>query len=109
MIPAIMRSEMVRLIPGADADARIRQAEKESAAIIGFSSAIAAYGAFFIPMAYGISISLSGGAQAALWCFLVFYLSCIAITWWCYTRPGGLLHDIERGLSRSRPTAQPAE
>jgi NNP family nitrate/nitrite transporter-like MFS transporter len=109
MIPAIMRSEMVRLMPGADADARIRQAEKESAAIIGFSSAIAAYGAFFIPMAYGISISLSGGAQAALWCFLAFYLSCIAITWWCYTRPGGLLHDIERGLSRSRTTAQPAE
>jgi NNP family nitrate/nitrite transporter-like MFS transporter len=109
MIPAIMRSEMDRLMPTADAATRVRQGEKESAAIIGFSSAIAAYGAFFIPKAYGTSISLTGGAQAALWFFLAFYLSCMAITWWFYTRPGGMLHDIERGLIRSRPTAQPAE
>jgi NNP family nitrate/nitrite transporter-like MFS transporter len=105
MIPAIMRSEMGRLMPAADPDARIRQADKESAAIIGFSSAIAAYGAFFIPKAYGTSISLTGGVQAALWFFLLFYLSCIAITWWCYTRPGGLLRDIERG---SAPVPVPA-
>ena len=49
MIPAIMRKEMDRLMPTADAATRQRQAEKESAAIIGFTSAIAAYGAFFIP------------------------------------------------------------
>jgi len=113
MIPAIMRSEMDRLLPNADAATRLRQADKESAAIIGFTSAIAAYGAFFIPKSYGTSISLTGGAQAALWAFLVFYLSCIAITWWFYTRRGGLLHDIERGGGPSPPTrapaAQPAE
>jgi NNP family nitrate/nitrite transporter-like MFS transporter len=112
MIPAIMRTEMDRLMPDADAAARIRQADKESAAIIGFSSAIAAYGAFFIPKSYGTSISLTGGAQAALWFFLVFYLSCIAITWWFYTRRGGLLRDIERGnvpTSRPASAAQPAE
>jgi NNP family nitrate/nitrite transporter-like MFS transporter len=102
MIPAIMRSEMDRVMPTADADTRMRQADKESAAIIGFSSAIAAYGAFFIPMAYGTSISLTGGAHAALWCFLAFYLSCIGITWWFYTRPGGLLRDIERSAARAR-------
>jgi NNP family nitrate/nitrite transporter-like MFS transporter len=109
MIPAIMRAEMDRLLPAADADTRIRQSDKESAAIIGFSSAIAAYGAFFIPMAYGLSISLSGGALAALWCFLAFYLSCIAITWWFYTRPGGLLREVERGGVRtggSEPASQ---
>jgi NNP family nitrate/nitrite transporter-like MFS transporter len=112
MIPAIMRSEMDRLMPAADAATRLRQAEKESAAIIGFSSAIAAYGAFFIPKSYGTSISLTGGAQAALWGFLLFYLSCIAVTWWFYTRRGGLLHDIERGgptPSPREPAAQPAE
>jgi NNP family nitrate/nitrite transporter-like MFS transporter len=111
MIPAIMRSEMNRLMPGADADIRRRQAEKESAAIIGFSSAIAAYGAFFIPKSYGTSISLTGGAQAALWGFLIFYLTCIAVTWWFYTRRGGLLHDIERGGTTASPrtrAAQPA-
>jgi NNP family nitrate/nitrite transporter-like MFS transporter len=74
----------------------------EGAAIVGFSSAIAAYGAFFIPRAYGMSISLTGAARAALWCFLAFYLTCIAITWWFYTRPGGMLHDIERGASSAR-------
>jgi NNP family nitrate/nitrite transporter-like MFS transporter len=112
MIPAIMRSETNRLMPGADAATRTRQADKESAAIIGFTSAIAAYGAFFIPKSYGSSISLTGGPQAALWFFLVFYASCIAVTWWFYTRPGGLLHDIERGgpsSSAPTPAAQPAE
>jgi NNP family nitrate/nitrite transporter-like MFS transporter len=112
MIPAIMRSETDRLMPTADAATRSRQADKESAAIIGFTSAIAAYGAFFIPKSYGSSISLTGGPQAALAAFLVFYISCIAITWWFYTRPGGLLRDIERGTAPApKPTAtpQPAE
>jgi NNP family nitrate/nitrite transporter-like MFS transporter len=96
MIPAIMRLEMVRLMPSASADERTRQSDKESAAIIGFTSAIAAYGAFFIPKAYGSSISLTGGPEAALWAFLVFYISCLFVTWRVYTRPGGLLHAIER-------------
>ena len=96
MIPAIMRKETERMMPRADAMTRIRQADKESAAIIGFSSAVAAYGAFFIPKSYGTSISMTGGAEAALLAFLVFYLSCIAVTWWFYTRRGGLLHDLER-------------
>ena len=65
----------------------MRQGDKESAAIIGFTSAIAAYGAFFIPKSYGTSIAMTGGPQAALIGFLVFYLTCIAITWWFYTRP----------------------
>lgn len=105
MIPAIMRKEMDRLMPGTAASERLRQAEKESAAIIGFTSAVAAYGAFFIPKGYGTSIALTGGPQAALVVFLLFYVTCIAITWAVYTRPGGLLHDIERG---GGITAKPA-
>ena len=65
-----------------------REAAKESAAVLGFSSAFAAYGAFFIPKAFGTSISLTGGAEAALYGFLAFYLSCIAVTWWYYARKG---------------------
>jgi NNP family nitrate/nitrite transporter-like MFS transporter len=95
MIPVIMGSEMGRLMPAADVETRRRQADKESAAIIGFTSAIAAYGAFFVPKSYGTSISLTGGPQAALWAFFVFYLTCIAVTWWVYTRPRGLLHSLE--------------
>jgi NNP family nitrate/nitrite transporter-like MFS transporter len=110
MIPAIMRKEMDRLMPDADDATRRRNSEKESAAIIGFSSAIAAYGAFFIPKGYGTSIALTGGPEAALWGFLVFYVTCIAITWWVYARRGGLLYDIERGHGASlTASAQPAE
>jgi MFS transporter, NNP family, nitrate/nitrite transporter len=107
MIPVIMRSEVPRLMPEKPATAQIRQAEMESAAIIAFTSAIAAYGAFFIPKAYGSSIAMTGGPQAALWGFLIFYVTCVAVTWWFYTKPGGLLHDIERGTEPASP--QPAQ
>lgn len=96
MIPIIMRKEIARVMPQLDRAAQLKQAEKESAAIIGFTSAIAAYGAFFIPKSYGTSISLTGGPEAALIGFLVFYVICAAITFLVYTRKGGLLHDVER-------------
>jgi NNP family nitrate/nitrite transporter-like MFS transporter len=107
MIPNIMRQEIDRLMPGVDAATRTRQAEKESAAITGFTSAIAAFGAFFIPKSYGTSIDLTGGVQAALWGFFIFYVACVLITWAVYTRKGGLLHDIERrgvSLLATQPT-----
>jgi NNP family nitrate/nitrite transporter-like MFS transporter len=106
MIPAIMRKDMDRLMPGATADARRLQAERESAAIIGFTSAIAAFGAFFIPKSFGSSIAMTGSVAAALYGFLAFYITCIAVTWFVYTRPGGVLRDIERG-GGSKPGAAP--
>ncbi|WP_119419136.1 nitrate/nitrite transporter [Desertibaculum subflavum] len=109
MIPAIMRKEIPRLEPGMSPVDQVRQAEKESAAIIGFTSAIAAYGAFFIPRSYGTSISMTGGPEAALWGFLVFYASCVALTWWAYTRRGGLLYDVERGKAPPAPHPAPAQ
>jgi MFS transporter, NNP family, nitrate/nitrite transporter len=110
MIPNIMRKEIARLMPEIDATTRLRQAEKESAAITGFTSAIAAFGAFFIPKAYGTSIQLTGGAQAALWCFLGFYVTCVLITWGFYTRRGGLLYDVEhRAPASSRAVVSTAE
>ena len=81
------------------------QAERESAAVIGFTSAIAAYGAFYIPKAYGSSIELTGTANAALWGFLIFYVSCAALTWLVYSGPRGLLHDIERRLAPPKRAA----
>ena len=96
MIPAICARETERLMPAADAETRRQQTEKEAAAITGFTSAIAAFGAFFIPKSFGTSIALTGGAEAALWGFLAFYVTCLLITWGVYARRGGLLHDIER-------------
>ena len=101
MIPVILGQEIPRLMPHLSAADRTRQIDTESAAIIGFTSAIAAYGAFFIPKAYGTSIDATGGPEAALWCFLLFYVTCVVVTWFWYTRRGGLLHDIERRRSRS--------
>ncbi|MCZ7676900.1 MAG: MFS transporter [Roseovarius sp.] len=106
MIPIIMSREVPRLMPELEGGELRRQAERESAAIIAFTSAIAAYGAFFIPKAYGTSIAMTGSPVGALWAFLVFYAACLAITWVFYTRPGGLLHDIERG--KTAPSSAPA-
>jgi NNP family nitrate/nitrite transporter-like MFS transporter len=96
MVPAIMR-KAVDGAEGAMPEAQRKlQAERESAAVIGFTSAIAAYGAFYIPKAYGSSISMTGSADAALWGFLVFYVSCAAVTWLVYAGPRGILAPAPR-------------
>ena len=87
MVPGIMRKAVDAAEADAPASQRQLQAERESAAVIGFTSAIAAYGAFYIPKAYGSSIALTGSANAALWGFLAFYVSCAALTWLVYCRP----------------------
>jgi NNP family nitrate/nitrite transporter-like MFS transporter len=63
-----------------------RHAPTEAAAVLGFASAIGAYGGFFIPKAIGSSIALAGSPAPAFATFVVFYLSCMAITWWHYGR-----------------------
>ena len=95
MIPVIMRLEMPRLMPHLSGVEQSRQVDKEAAAMIGFTSAIAAYGAFFIPKSYGTAITLTGSPLAALWCFLIFYVICALVTRHFYTRRGGLLHAFE--------------
>ena len=91
MIPVIFRSYHQRLATADDDASQAaaqRQAGIESAAVVGFSSAIGAYGGFFIPKSYGSSIAITGEPVAAYYGFLVFYLSCLAITWWWYLRRG---------------------
>ncbi len=86
MIPSIMKKELPRLMKGTDAALIQKAIERESAAIIAFTSTIAAYGAFFIPKFYGTSISMTGAPNAALWGFLWFYVVCVVITWIFYSR-----------------------
>ena len=104
MIPSIMRKEVARLEPQLQGVDFARESDKESAAIIGFTSAVAAFGAFFIPKSFGSSITATGGPEVALYGFLVFYISCVAITWWFYTRRGGLLFDTERNRDLGAPS-----
>ena len=108
MIPVIMGREVPRLMPDLDPEARGRQTGMESAAIIAFTSAIGAYGGFFIPKAYGSSIALTGSPVGALWMFLAFYVICLVLTFAYYTRPGGMLHAIERKRAAEPLAAQTA-
>ncbi|WP_289117449.1 MFS transporter [uncultured Idiomarina sp.] len=84
MVPVIFLNQRKREL--GDTDEAIKQGNKESAAVIGFISAFAAYGGFFIPKSYGTSISLTGGVSAALVSFIIFYAICGVITWWFYSR-----------------------
>lgn len=90
MIPAIFRGEWnARLQRGQVTEEQAtRNANIESAAVIGFSAAIGAFGGFFIPKAFGTSLAMTGSAEAALYVFIAYYLSCIAVTWWWYARRG---------------------
>jgi NNP family nitrate/nitrite transporter-like MFS transporter len=88
MIPSIFLAEHTRLA-GDQPEAMERAAavaRRESAAVLGFTGAIGAYGGFLIPTSYGIATEITGSPQAALVVFAAFYLSCIALTWWCYLR-----------------------
>lgn len=97
MIPVIFRTLQERALGagagGGEQAAAARRASIESAAVIGFSSAVGAYGGFFVPKSYGTSITLTGGPEAALYGFIGFYLSCLAITWWWYYRKGAECHS----------------
>ena len=91
MIPVIFLTEHQRAAAGqglAAEEAGSKAGNKEAAAVLGFAGAIGAYGGFFIPKSYGTSIALLGGPEGALYVFIVFYLTCIAITWWYYARRG---------------------
>jgi NNP family nitrate/nitrite transporter-like MFS transporter len=89
MIPVIFATFHERRTAGggqAGREQALRDGAKEAAAVIGFSSAVAAYGAFFIPRAFGVSMKSTGSPAAAIVGFIVVYASCIALTWWYYAR-----------------------
>ena len=100
MIPAIMRVEIPRLEPGM-APSRAAEAGRDG---VGGDHRLHLGGRGLWrllhprkPMAR--RSPLTGGPSAALWGFMAFYVTCVALTWFFYTRRGGLLRDIERGGS----------
>lgn len=60
--------------------------DKEQAGpVLGWTSAVAAYGAFIIPQVLGEQIKLAT-PELALYGFAAFYTLCIIINWWFYLR-----------------------
>lgn len=53
--------------------------------VLGWTSAVAAYGAFIIPKVFGDQIQ-AGRPQYALFGFALYYLFCLALNWWYYRR-----------------------
>ncbi|MBE9610932.1 MFS transporter [Chitinilyticum piscinae] len=89
MIPTIFSTLCKREAAGkgeAEEKKSLLRGVKESAAAGGFISAIGAYGGFFIPQSFGLSMKSTGGPEMALYGFLVFYVTCIIITWYFYAR-----------------------
>ncbi len=89
MIPVIFLTHHERLAQvnkNISREKVMQDSNKEAAAVLGFTSAIGAYGGFFIPKSYGTAIAMTGSPIAALYVFIVFYVLCLAVTWWFYSR-----------------------
>jgi len=60
--------------------------------VLGWTSAIAAYGAFIAPVVIGAQIK-AGTPQMAMYGFAVFYALCLVLNWWFYLRAGAEIRN----------------
>jgi len=60
--------------------------------VLGWTSAVAAYGAFYIPKVFGEQIKATT-PEVALYGFAAFYIVCIMINWWFYLRKDGEIYN----------------
>jgi NNP family nitrate/nitrite transporter-like MFS transporter len=60
--------------------------EEQAGPVLGWTSAVAAYGAFIIPKVFGEQIKATT-PQYALYGFAIFYFICLLLNWWTYMRP----------------------
>ncbi len=58
---------------------------QQAGPVLGWTSAIAAYGAFVAPIVIGDQIK-AGTPQYAMYGFAVFYALCLVLNWWFYLR-----------------------
>lgn len=66
--------------------------KEQAGPVLGWTSAVAAYGAFLIPQIFGEQMK-AGTPEYALYGFAIFYGVCIAINWWFYLRPGAYVKN----------------
>ena len=60
--------------------------------VLGWTSAIAAYGAFIAPVVIGAQIK-AGTPQVAMYGFAAFYAVCLVLNWWFYLRTDAYLKN----------------
>jgi NNP family nitrate/nitrite transporter-like MFS transporter len=58
---------------------------QQAGPVLGWTSAVAAYGAFVAPIVIGNQIT-AGTPQYAMYGFAVFYAVCLVLNWWFYLR-----------------------
>ena len=61
--------------------------KEQAGPVLGWTSAIAAYGAYFIPKIFATQIR-AGTPEYALYGFALYYASCLGVNWWFYARKG---------------------
>ena len=66
--------------------------KEQAGPVLGWTAAVAAYGAFIIPKVFGEQMS-AGTPEYALYGFAAFYMVCILINWWFYLRPGAYIKN----------------
>jgi NNP family nitrate/nitrite transporter-like MFS transporter len=60
--------------------------QEQAGPVLGWTSAVAAYGAFLVPAEFGSQIK-GGTPEVALYAFAAFYLLCAFLNWWYYLGP----------------------
>lgn len=65
---------------------------QQAGPVLGWTSAIAAYGAFVAPVVIGDQIK-AGTPQVAMYGFAVFYALCLVLNWWFYLRAGSEIRN----------------
>jgi NNP family nitrate/nitrite transporter-like MFS transporter len=60
--------------------------------VLGWTSAVAAYGAFIAPVVIGQQIT-AGTPEIAMYAFAVFYALCLVLNWWFYLRSGAYVKN----------------
>lgn len=65
---------------------------QQAGPVLGWTSAVAAYGAFIAPVVIGTQIK-AGTPQIAMYGFAAFYALCLILNWWFYLRPGSEIRN----------------
>ena len=58
---------------------------QQAGPVLGWTSAVAAYGAFIAPVVIGAQIT-AGSPERAMYGFAIFYALCLVLNWWFYLR-----------------------